>query len=71
MATCLHNKGFEVGPPDFGGPLGAQNLCCKLCGRSKRQIAEDAEFAAHKAHKAAGEPWRQDCNFCPAARPQT
>ena len=69
MALCLHNRGFVVGPPDFGGPLGAQNLCCKMCGRSKRQIQEDAEFAAHNAHKVAGVPWRKDCPFCPATKP--
>lgn len=71
FTPCAHSDGFVVGPPDFGGPLGAQALYCSSCGKSKRQIADDALFAAHMAHTRAGEPWRADCNWCPEKRPAT
>jgi hypothetical protein len=69
MAACTHSDGFVPGPADFGGPWGAQNLCCKSCGKSQREIASDAQFAAHMTHVRAGHPWQADCNWCPEKQP--
>ena len=65
-ADCQHKDGFiPGGGPDFGGPLGAQNMCCRTCGASKRQIEDDRLFRLHIAHVRAGIQWSAKCAWCP------
>ena len=70
MTTCKHEAPFVVGPPQFGGQMGAQGEYCGFCGISKQEIEDNRLFAIHMKHVQNKEAWHEDCAWCPTKQGQ-